>query len=281
MAVALGLIGLYFQLARPAVGAPAHGVEHCEGTGEGSYRVLELEGRNASLVLFGARHRTDPADPIFDEIERRVAQFRPTIMLVEGSGSVEETSTRELAITHHGGEMGFLCWLARERRIPCRGTDLTEAEEAHRLLRHHSPDEVLLSLVVRVLAYFNPKPASQRPPGDLVDWAIHRYGPLVGLESASERDVARTCNSALGRAWKPTAITTEWHDPRKSDLLTQRMSRESNDLREPFIVEQILNAAVKGERVFASLGEGHVCDFPGTLTPRWNDRAGKPTKLRR
>ena len=68
MAVALGLIGLYFQLARPAVGAPAHGVEHCEGTGEGSYRVLELEGRNASLVLFGARHRTDPADPITGRI---------------------------------------------------------------------------------------------------------------------------------------------------------------------------------------------------------------------
>lgn len=151
--------------------------------------------------------------------------------------------------------------------------DLTEVEEARRLMRAHAPDEVLLFFVVRMLAYFNPRPPSQRPPGDMVAWGIRRYGPLVGRADATPADVARTCQAALHRPWKPGSVTTDWHDPRKSELLTQRMSRESNSLREPYMIEQLLAAATSGARVFATVGEGHVCNIRAELRARWNAAA--------
>lgn len=235
----------------------------CSGTGSGPYRVLDLRRRQARLVVFGARHRTDPADPILTELEQRFVAVDPTEVMVEGAGP--EPEDRDTAI-RHGGENGLLCWLARQRRISCRSLDLPEAEEARRLMRRHPADEVLLFFVVRVLAYFNPRPVSQRPPGDLVAFAVARYAPLVGLPAATGPELLEeTCRRALGRRWDPAAVTTAWHDPRNSDLLTQRMSRESNALREPYMLESMLGALRGGSRVLAVVGEGHLCDLAPTL----------------
>lgn len=256
-------------LAGPGVAAPlkpADG-EACAGSGEGTYRVVELRSQRAALVLFGSRHRTDPTDPIIRELEGRVAAFSPTLILVEGPTETVEAD-RDIAIAH-GGEAGLLCFLAEQRGVPCRSVDLTEEEEARRLLQRHNADEVLLFMVVRPLAYFNPRPASQRPPGDLVAWALRRYGPLVGLPDATEADLARTCKRVLHRPWDPPSVTTEWHNPKKRDLLTQRMSQESNALREPYQLEQILGAAQEGARVLVSMGEGHVCNLRTELKRRW------------
>ena len=246
---------------------PAH-VEPCDGRGDGAYRIVELRNESATLVLFGARHRTAPDDPILSEIERRVAALVPTVILVEGPAAAAEPD-RATAIAR-GGEMGLLCWLANRRGVPCESSDLTEAEEVRRLLRRHPADEVLLFLSVRVLAYFNPRPPSQRPPGDLVEWTMRRYAPLVGLpvETAGQR-VARACERSLGRPWEPSRVTTDWHDPTKDELLTQRLSRESNDLREPYMIDRLLEAARPGARAFAALGEGHVCNVGAALRARW------------
>ncbi len=259
-------------LAGPGGAAPSKpdDSEVCAGSGEGAYRVVELQSERAALVLFGSRHRTDPTDPIIRELEGRVAAFSPTLILVEGPTETVEKD-RDTAVAH-GGEAGLLCYVAEQRGIPCRSADLTEAEEARRLLQRHSADEVLLFMVVRPLAYFNPRPASQRPPGDLVAWALRRYGPLVGLPDATEVDLARTCKRVLHRPWDPPSVTTEWHNPEKGDLLTQRMSRESNALREPYQLEQMLGAAQDGARVLVSMGEGHVCNLRAELKRRWNQQ---------
>ena len=67
-------------------------------------------------------------------------------------------------------------------------------------------------------------------------------------------------------------MATAWHDPRRSDLLTQRMSRESDALREPFMLEQLLGTARQGARVFAEVGEGHVCHVRAGLERRWSEQ---------
>lgn len=265
--IVAGAVGLWIlQAAVPASGG--EGDHGCEGTGQGVYRVVELRGRESALVLFGTRHRTDPADPVWAELEQRVAALRPTVILVEGDGPPEPT--RELAITH-GGDGGFLCWLATQRRVPCRSLDLPEPEEARRLLLRHDPDEVLLFLTVRALAYFNPRPTAERPPGDLVQWALRRYGPMAGLPAATEAGLGATCERVLHRSWDPSAVTTDWHDPRKSDLQTQRISRESDELREPYMLERLLASPGGEARVFAVVGEGHLCNLQADLRARWEE----------
>ena len=268
-----GVACLSFGLAAAQGVAEESRPDHCEGTGEGAYRVLELQRADASLslVLFGTRHRTDPADPVWVELERLVAKALPIMVLVEGDSPVQ--ATREAAIAR-GGEPGFLCWLAAQRGAACQSLDLPEPEEARRLLERHSPDEVLLFLTVRVLAYYNARGATERPPGDVVLRALRRYGPMVGLPDASSADLDRTCKRTLHRSWDPGAVSVEWHDPRQRELLTQRISRESNELREPYMLEKLLESSRGGARVFAAVGEGHVCNLQAVLRARWRDAAG-------
>jgi hypothetical protein len=274
--VILGIVVLCGLLVAVPAGAGQEEPGPCEGTGKGAYQVIELHGPDTSLVLFGTRHRTDLADPVWAELEQRVAKLQPTVILVEGSGP--PSPTREFAITH-GGDGSFLCWLASQRGIDCQSLDLAEPEEARRLLLRHAPDEVLLFFTVRVLAYFNPRPPTERPPGDLIQWTLRRYGPMAGLPNATSGDLASTCQRALHRTWDPDAVTTDWHDPRKSDLLTQRMSQESNDLREPYILERLLVSAENGARVFAAVGEGHLCNLEANLRTRWKEtRTGSPRR---
>jgi len=245
----------------------------CEGAREGSILTVELSSDQGALLLFGARHRTDPADPFLAELERQVEAFAPTVILFEGDRPPVGATRQEAVVG--GGEMGLLCWLAARRRIPCQGADLPEAEEARQLLAHHPPDEVLLFMTVRLLAYFNPRPAAQRPAGDLVAWALPRLAPLVGLREAEAGEALRRAwERELHRPFAPEAVTTAWHDPRYDDLPTQRMFRESNGLREPYMLERLLSASRGGARVFAALGEGHVCDLRPGLRQRWRERPG-------
>jgi hypothetical protein len=132
-------------------------------------------------------------------------------------------------------------------------------------MRRYPADEVLLYFVVRIVAYFNPRPADERPPGDIVEWALRRDAPLVGLPDATKADLSRIWESKLARPFDPAAATTEWHNPFKEDLITQRISREDNAIREPFMAEQLLLAAKPGARVFGVFGEGHVCNLEPLL----------------
>jgi hypothetical protein len=247
----------------------------CKGEGEAEYRVIDLRRGETRLVVFGARHLTDPAGPIFAEIERRVAELSPTVILVEGQAGNEKATSREIAV-RHGGEAGFGCWLAGERGVPCRHADLAEAEEAKRLLRSFSADAVLVYFVVRGLGYFNPRPADQRPPGDLVEWLLRRYAPLVGRPVATKSDLARAWERVMHGAFEPEAVTTEWHSPFKHEMVTQRISREDDGMREPLMIDLMLDAAKPGARVFAIFGEGHVCHLRRPLAQAWEKAVAAP-----
>lgn len=260
----------------PGVGrASAAAPPACDGTASGGVHVLELAGPAGSVMLVGTQHRTDPADPVWDELERRVVGFKPTRYLVESLG--KPAASREEAI-QRGGESAFVCWLAAQQSAACGGLDLPESEEVARLRRKHTAEEVLLLKVIQVVAYFNPRPPDQRPPGDPLVWALKRYAPMAGLPDATPADIERICQQVLHRPWVTSEVTTEWHDPRRSDMLTQVMSQESNALREPYMLEQLLSAAGPGHRVFATVGEGHVCDLWSELSKRWAEVRPSPKK---
>jgi len=232
----------------------------CKGEGEGNYRVIDVKNSDARVVVFGDRHSTDPADPFFHEVERLVTELSPTVIVVEGQPGGPKPESRTVAI-QHGGAGGLACWLASRSSVPCVYADLTEDEEARRLLKKYQADEVLVYFVVRVLAYFNPRPAAERPPGDLVEFALRRAAPLVGKPTASQEDLAMMWRRVLHRRFDPKEVTTDWHHPFKKEMITQRISREDNALREPYMIEQLIGAATPGARVFAVYGEGHVCSM--------------------
>jgi hypothetical protein len=81
------------------------------------------------------------------------------------------------------------------------------------------------------------------------------------VSEATKADLAAIWERTLHRPCDPGDVTPEWHDPFKDETVIQRISREDNALREPFMIEQLVQAAKPGARVFAIFGEGHVCNL--------------------
>jgi hypothetical protein len=216
--------------------------------------VVEVASDGRRLLLFGGRHSSDPADPMFAQLAETFTALAPDCALHEGTPPAIEPE-REIAIRRHG-EAGLVRHLAAHAGIETASMDIPLPDEARLLCRHLGRADTLVYLVVRQLASFNRKTARLDfdryfadffaligPPLDCaIDW------PLV------EREHARLLRRPLVRR----AVTARQTDPLRDELPTQRIARLSNRLRDVHMLDRLLAARTTHRRVFASVGVSHA-----------------------
>jgi hypothetical protein len=130
--------------------------------------VVDLARGDARLVVFGGRHSSDPADPMFEQIDAAFAALAPAFALHEGTPPAVELD-REIAIRRHG-EAGLVRRLAARAGIETASMDIPLPNEARLLGRELSRSEALVYLVVRQLASFNRKTARMDYDGYFSDF---------------------------------------------------------------------------------------------------------------
>jgi hypothetical protein len=217
--------------------------------------VVDLVRGTSQLVLFGVRHSSDPAEPMFDQIEAAFSKLTPAFSLHEGTPPAVETD-REISIRRHC-ETGLVRYLSARAGIATASMDIPLVEEARLLRREIGPDRALVFLVVRQLASFNRKTA--RPDFDAY---FKDFFDLIapGLELAQidwphiEREHVRL----LGRRPSAHHVTGVETDPMRDELPTQRIARVSNRLRDEHMLARLLEATAAHERVFATVGVTHA-----------------------
>jgi len=216
--------------------------------------VVDIARGGSRLVLFGVRHTTDPADPIFDQIEAAFLSVSPALALHEGTPPAVE-SDREIAIRRHG-ESGLVRHLAARATIETASMDIPLAEEAGLLLDAIAPGDALVFLVVRQLASYNRKTA----PPDFDAYFGDFFGliaPALGIQidwPLTEREHLRL----LGRPLAAPKVTAFETDPLGDDLPTQRIARVSNRLRDEYMLQRLVAALDQHARVFATVGVSHA-----------------------
>jgi len=216
--------------------------------------IVDVARRDARLLLFGGRHSTNPADPMFDQIEAAFLRLAPSFALHEGTPPAVEPD-REIAIRRHG-ESGLVRHLAARTGIDTASMDIPLAEEARLLRREIGVSDALVFLVVRQLASYNRKTA---PPdfnayfGDFFDL----IGP--GLETAIDWPcIEAEHRRLLGAPLAVARITARETDPMSDDLPTQRISRLSNRLRDEHMLHCLIDAFGRHRCVFATVGVSHA-----------------------
>src|SRR5262245_61173280 len=84
--------------------------------------VVDVSRGSSRLVLFGTYHSSDPAQPMFDQIDTIFAELAPTFALHEGTPPHAEMD-REIAIRRHG-ESGLVRHLAQRGGIETMSMDI-------------------------------------------------------------------------------------------------------------------------------------------------------------
>jgi hypothetical protein len=217
--------------------------------------VVEVPRGGSRLLLFGGRHSSDPADPMFDQIEAAFATLAPSFALHEGTPPAVE-SDREIAIRRHG-EAGLVRHLAARAGIGTASMDIPLADEARLLRGELALDEALVFLVVRQLASFNRKTARMDFDGYFGDF-FAVIAPALGLAAIDWPLIGAAHARVLGSPLAPRRVTAFETDPMYDDLPTQRIARLSNRLRDEHMLRRLSDALAEHERVFATAGVSHA-----------------------
>lgn len=229
--------------------------------------VVALEGKPAvagdtvardesvRLLLFGVRHSSDPSDPLFPRLAESFAAFAPRLALHEGTPPALEAE-RETAIRRHG-ESGLLRHLSEGAGIRCESMDIALDEEARRLLTRHPPRDLVVFFVVRQLASFNRKTARMDFDAYFRDF-FDLISPGLGLGRLDWPLVQREHQRVFGFALVPRQVDASLTDPTRTEVLTQRIARDSNRMRDEWMLKGLLQATRAHRRVFATVGVTHA-----------------------
>ena len=217
--------------------------------------VVDIARSGARLVVFGVRHSTDPAVPMFDQIEEAFVRLSPAFALHEGTPPAVEAD-REIAIRRHG-EAGLVRHLAARAGIETASMDIPLPDEARRLRREISQREALVFLVVRQLASFNRKTARMDFDAYFADF-FALIAPPLELAAIDWPLIEREHVRVLGRPLTPHGVTAVETDPMREALPTQRIARLSNRWRDEHMLRRLLDTLSEHHRVFATVGASHA-----------------------
>ncbi len=217
--------------------------------------VVDVRRGEARLVLFGGWHSSDPALPMFDEIEAAFVALAPDFALHEGTPPHPEPD-REIAIRRHG-EAGLVTHLAARAGIATASMDIPLREEARLLRRELSQAEALVFLVVRQLASFNRKTARIDFDGYFGDF-FDLIAPGLELAVIDWPLIEREHLRVVGHPLAARHVTGHETNPMRDELVTQRIAQRSNRLRDEHMLHRLLDALAGYRRVFATVGVTHA-----------------------
>lgn len=222
--------------------------------------LLQLKSGAGELLYFGAGHVYRPDDPQIAEIERRFAEFRPTLVLNESQTPPVET-TRELAVTRYG-EPGLVSFLAARHKVAIKSLDPPRMQEITYLLgtKRWTTEQVMLFYILRRVSENNKK-TSPRPADELVQQALDATAKAPGFEGLPktlvefEASVKRLLPSVAD--WRTIRSTV--FDPNPDlGLYTNDVAYASSQYRDRYMVKLLADEVRKGGRVFAVVGASHV-----------------------
>jgi hypothetical protein len=215
--------------------------------------VVELETSKGAVVLYGASHTKDPADPQISDLRQRWANFCPSVALVEGRlGFLVEGFADPV---RKFGESGFVFAMARQHGVTAYTWEPPTEREVALVLQSHAKERVALFYILR--PYFsNLRHGRPADPDAVVEEYRRKRTQWAGLENtfASVADI-----DAIWQ--KDFAGQKDWRDTSDEYGLPgylHEVWKTSNAARDEHFARVVIDLVRKNHRVFAVCGSSHA-----------------------
>lgn len=218
--------------------------------------VLDLSTSNGGrLVYVGSEHTNDPHSPSIATIEALWSRVRPELAFNEG-GDPPIASGREEAIGY--GEAGFVRFLAANAHTPFASLDPTKAQLAARLNPVFGPELVKLAFVLSQVRRLRDASADSFEKHMALTFGI--LNTTAGLEGRPRNleELAQVFCLHFPETASFRDVPDSWFDPVQRVNVMNELSRRSNEERDRFAVQLLVNHVRQGRRVFAVVGASHV-----------------------
>lgn len=222
--------------------------------------IVKVAAPQGAVLLFGAAHTRDPADPELGMLDREWKAFGPTVTLVEGRLGFLVPGLMDPVKFY--GEMGAAAALARAGGIRIYSWEPRRETEVARMLDSFPPPRLALFYVLR--PYFSQlrfgRPAD--PEGFVEEYRRIRTG-YPGLEGTLPSI------GAIDSLWaRDFAGLPDWRDTSDEYGLPGYLgdiAARSNAIRDEHLAAVIVDLVRRGERVLAVAGSSHAVKLDRAL----------------
>ena len=219
--------------------------------------VLKMNYRDGSLMYYGAFHKVDPSHPQFEDIEQKWENFQPTVAYCEGNIWPLEAS-RTKAIKNYG-EQGLLTWLAARDGIRIECIDPPLADQAMFLKKHFPPHLIKVYYVMRQAA-IDRMLKKDISSVSCANRYFRKFNQIEGYNQIpTNLDQYERMVSVLFPGldeWQ--TIPYSYFHQRDSGGFLVDIHRKLNGYRDQIMLQKVVQALKKGQRVFAIVGRSHV-----------------------
>ncbi len=227
--------------------------------------VFELRSGEGAVLMFGAEHTVDPANPQIKDIEERWKAFKPDVGLLEGRLGFAIAGV-DSAIEAFG-EPAMVYWLAHNEGADVYTWEQPPEVEVTHLLRDYSPKHTAAFLILR--PYFsNYRHGPPANPEDFVEEFRAKRTQLPGLENtfASVGELNAFWDSEFpdGPAWQETS------DQYGLPGYLAQIAARGNTIRDEHLAQAILELVANGKRVFVVAGSSHAVKLKPALQATLN-----------
>ena len=225
--------------------------------------TLYSEKKSSALLYVGIRHTYESSDPQIALIEKFFAEFRPTLVLIEG-GNWPVAASKSDAIKRYG-EMGFLRFLAASEKLESRSFDTDLHIEITEALKYHSPEDVKLYFLLRMVPQFRARDGFEAVNDRMAEYLnlIHTSNSFglslppntapKNLQELNEMFILRFGPSV---DWRTVDANLSISDKKFKLLLD--IDKTVNEFRNNAIEKEIFDAMDKNFRVMILSGYTHL-----------------------
>jgi hypothetical protein len=224
--------------------------------------VIYKVKKNAALLYLGTRHTFDPEDDQIEAIEKFLAEFRPTLVVVEG-GDWPLAADKTQAIRKYG-EFGFARFLAGQKNIRWKSFEPTLDDEMAEVLKQHTPTEAKLYYALRLVPQWvatdsgnieQNMAAFLAPEKSLANFGKH-FPPDTKPRTVAE--LAEVCQTQFPELKDWRKIGFQYTEIGKKTSVFHKVQKTSSAMRNRAIEAEIFAAMAKGERVMVLAGINHL-----------------------
>ena len=233
--------------------------------------IFEIANCDKRLVYFGARHTNDSADPEFEQIEQKLTELKPQLVLVEGRRQLSDQKEKVLEylkskdrnkIIKDGGEPDFTIKLAAEARVDVESPEPKLSDEINDLIEHSFDKyDIFAFYIYRGMSGYNVPSDSDLFDKYLKSWINYfKTATNWGGFDYSTANIERAGKKIWGDKVKLSDSDQSRFDPvfARSNTISNKIAIQSSLFRDKFITQQIAEAMKNYDRIFIVYGASHA-----------------------
>jgi hypothetical protein len=232
--------------------------------------VFEVTKGSKYLSYFGSDHTTEIGDPLFPKIQKAFEDARPQLVLVEGMESINDSKeevdeiARNISLREsmEFGESSYVLKLAIDSGVEFESPEPNFSLEIQMLLdKGYTKKDIFTFYAYRDIYQY------QRDHKDRHMEALREFlAPILQKLRVSSKASQEEITSFTNELFSDIDLNSDKYAkesdpipwPEHPQVVTNDISRASNDFRDRHIVERIAEALKNYDRVFVIYGATHA-----------------------